>query len=146
MNNKTKDISIDVGSGVPKIDIPTSNNNIVDTITLQNGKSIDRVKEYDINDRFIHNDVNNKTHWNKPFFKGQSRTQGMYKLSHPKVRLFQLSEPQSVEDYNAFLAQLGGEGDDPQIANLTLDKQFHNGSFIILATYNEVWYILPDQK
>ena len=145
MDNK-KDISINVGAGVPKSDIQlNAHDSIADNIDLESIVNR-KVQHYDINDKFILNDVNNKTHWNKPFFKGQSRAQGMFKLSPPKVRLFHLKEEQQVEDYNKFLAQVGGGEDDPSITNLYLDKQFYNGEFIILATYNEVWYILPDQK
>ena len=68
----------------------------------------------------------------------------MFKLGHPKAKLFKLSEEKDVEEYNKLLAQIGSEGEDPQITNLTLDKQFYEGSYVILATYNEIWYILPE--
>jgi hypothetical protein len=72
MENK-KDISINVGSGVPKSDIQlNTHDNIIDDIDLE-AITAKKIQHYDINDKFILNEVNNKTHWNKPFFKGQSR-------------------------------------------------------------------------
>jgi hypothetical protein len=65
-----KDISINVGSGVPKSDINLDIENNTQSIELPDGRIINKVDTYSINDKFILNEVNNKTHWNKPFFKG----------------------------------------------------------------------------
>jgi hypothetical protein len=70
----------------------------------------------------------------------------MYKVGYPKALLFRLENQDDVEKYNEFLALVGGQNEDPQITNVSIDKQFHNGTFVILATYNEMWYILPEQK
>lgn len=146
--NKNKDISINVGSGVSRIEleIPSQDTSLqeenIDINSIQN----EPVKLVEFNDRFLYNNVGQKTYYNKAFFKGQSRQPGMYKLGYPKAKLFTLSTEQDLEQYNNFLAQIGGENEDPQIANLNIDKQFHDGKFVILASYNEVWYILPEQK
>lgn len=146
--NKNKDISINVGSGVSRVEleIPSQDTNLqeenIDINSIQN----EPIKLVEFNDRFLYNNVGQKTYYNKAFFKGQSRQPGMYKLGYPKAKLFTLSTEQDLEQYNNFLAQIGGENEDPQIANLNIDKQFHDGKFVILVSYNEVWYILPEQK
>lgn len=146
MLDKNKDISINTGTGVNRVDINITPS--VDETTqpedVKNTPEIINLPEF--NDRFLYNNVGQKTYYNKAFFKGQSRQPGMYKLGYPKSKLFTLSTQEDLEQYNSFLAQIGGEGEDPQIANLTIDKQFYEGKFVILASYNEVWYILPDQK
>lgn len=146
MLDKNKDISINTGTGVHRVDINIEPS--VDETTqpedIKNTPEIINLPEF--NDRFLYNNVGQKTYYNKAFFKGQSRQPGMYKLGYPKSKLFTLSTQEDLEQYNSFLAQIGGEGEDPQIANLTIDKQFYEGKFVILASYNEVWYILPDQK
>ena len=152
MHDKNKDISINVGSGVsrlelelPQLEVKTPG--ITETnIDLNEKSDNEPIKLVEFNDRFLYNNVGQKTYYNKAFFKGQSRQPGMYKLGYPKAKLFTLSTDQDLQQYNNFLAQLGGENEDPQIANLNIDKQFHDGKFVILASYNEVWYILPEQK
>lgn len=144
-----KDISVNVGNGVPKVDIAFDQEEELENIPQQDDSFPEKpqpIIHTELNDRFIYNSVGQKTHYNKAFFKGQSRHHGMFKLGHPKAKLFKLSEEKDVEEYNKLLAQIGSEGEDPQITNLTLDKQFHEGSYVILATYNEIWYILPEQK
>lgn len=146
--NKNKDISINVGSGVSRVEleIPSQDTLLQEENTDINLEQHEPIKLVEFNDRFLYNNVGQKTYYNKAFFKGQSRQPGMYKLGYPKAKLFTLSNEQDLEQYNNFLAQLGGENEDPQIANLNIDKQFHDGKFVILASYNEVWYILPEQK
>lgn len=152
MHDKNKDISINVGSGVsrlelelPQLEVKTPG--ITETnIDLDEKSDNEPIKLVEFNDRFLYNNVGQKTYYNKAFFKGQSKQPGMYKLGYPKAKLFTLATDQDLEQYNNFLAQLGGENEDPQIANLNIDKQFHDGKFVILASYNEVWYILPEQK
>lgn len=146
--NKNKDISINVGSGVSRVEleIPSQDTSLQEENTDLNSVQNEPIKLVEFNDRFLYNNVGQKTYYNKAFFKGQSRQPGMYKLGYPKAKLFTLSTEQDLEQYNNFLAQIGGENEDPQIANLNIDKQFHDGKFVILASYNEVWYILPEQK
>lgn len=157
MQNKNKDISVNVGSGVSRVqlEIPTMEtepqnttnlNNKVDTSEEDDEQKPQKVEMVEFNDRFIYNKVGQKTYYNKAFFKGQSRQPGMYKLGYPKAKLFILNTEEDLERYNAFLAQIGGEGEDPQITNLTIDRKFHEGKFVILASYNEMWYLLPEQK
>lgn len=143
MLDKNKDISINTGTGVHRVDINITPN-VDEPEDIKNTPEIINLPEF--NDRFLYNNVGQKTYYNKAFFKGQSRQPGMYKLGYPKSKLFTLSTQEDLEQYNSFLAQIGGEGDDPQITNLTIDKQFYEGKFVILVSYNEVWYILPDQK
>ena len=152
MHDKNKDISINVGSGVSRLEIELPQLEVRTPSTTETNIDLDEksnnepVKLVEFNDRFLYNNVGQKTYYNKAFFKGQSRQPGMYKLGYPKAKLFTLATDQDLEQYNNFLAQLGGENEDPQIANLNIDKQFHDGKFVILASYNEVWYILPEQK
>lgn len=152
MHDKNKDISINVGSGVSRLELELPQLEVRTPSTTETNIDLDEksnnepVKLVEFNDRFLYNNVGQKTYYNKAFFKGQSRQPGMYKLGYPKAKLFTLATDQDLEQYNNFLAQLGGENEDPQIANLNIDKQFHDGKFVILASYNEVWYILPEQK
>ena len=158
MQNKNKDISVNVGSGVSRVQIEIPNTDIqtqstpilnseADQDSNQNQKDKPQpIELVEFNDRFIYNNVGQKTYYNKAFFKGQSRQPGMYKLGYPKAKLFVLHTEEDLERYNTFLAQIGGEGEDPQIANLTIDRKFHEGKFVVLASYNEMWYLLPEQK
>lgn len=152
MHDKNKDISINVGSGVSRLELELPQLEVKTTSTIETNIDLDEksnnepIELVEFNDRFLYNNVGQKTYYNKAFFKGQSRQPGMYKLGYPKAKLFTLATDQDLEQYNNFLAQLGGENEDPQIANLNIDKQFHDGKFVILASYNEVWYILPEQK
>ena len=152
MHDKNKDISINVGSGVSRLELELPQLEVRTPSTTETNIDLDEksnnepVKLVEFNDRFLYNNVGQKTYYNKAFLKGQSRQPGMYKLGYPKAKLFTLATDQDLEQYNNFLAQLGGENEDPQIANLNIDKQFHDGKFVILASYNEVWYILPEQK
>lgn len=152
MHDKNKDISINVGSGVSRLELELPQLEVRTPSTTETNIDLDEksnnepVKLVEFNDRFLYNNVGQKTYYNKAFFKGQSKQPGMYKLGYPKAKLFTLATDQDLEQYNNFLAQLGGENEDPQIANLNIDKQFHDGKFVILASYNEVWYILPEQK
>lgn len=151
-----KDISINVGKGVAKDENIQLYQEEYTSNKITNSESIDLFEDddnkpkpielIDFNDRFIYNKVGQKTYYNKPFFKGQSRQPGMYKLGYPKSKLFRLSTEDDVQKFNEFLALIGSQDEDPQITNVTTDKQFHNGEFVILATYNEMWYILPEQK
>lgn len=157
MVTSNKDLSVNVGKGVERTQLPQShsekdyfkNNSLQEEQDLVEYDLDDKPKPInliDFNDRFLYNKVGQKTYYNKPFFKGQSTQPGMYKVGYPKALLFRLENQDDVEKYNEFLAQVGGQNEDPQITNVSIDKQFHNGTFVILATYNEMWYILPEQK
>lgn len=69
----------------------------------------------------------------------------MHKLGPPVTKTFNLSNPESLDEYNNLLKQVGADGDDPSIVIVYHDRQFWNGSYIALVTYNEVWYLLPKQ-
>lgn len=152
-----KDISINVGAGVPKLDVeldtthspfqqPVEEIPEVSSEDFITDSKPEKIQFTDINDKFILNSVGQKTYWNKPYFKGQSKSLGMFKYGHPKVQLFTLDSEENIQKYNDFLAQMGGEGEDPLIVNVSIEKEFWQGHFIVLVSYNEVWYILPDQK
>lgn len=99
----------------------------------------------DINDEFIYNRVGQRVYWNKPHFKGQFQKEGMRKMGHPKVQMFDLKDPEQLKGYNDLLKRVGAEGEDPSIVIMHHDRQFWEGSYIALVTYNEVWYLLPKQ-
>lgn len=159
------DLSIDPGFGIPSEQV---NQVVGGTLPIQTNTEEQSLKEEsdepnlleilepdvkpepivikEFNDRFLYDKNNRPIYYNRPFFKGQSKKPGMYRIGHPKAKVFHLSNPDELEDYNLLLAGTGIEGQDPQYINLSLDKQFWQGEFIVLAMYNEMWYLLPDQK
>lgn len=153
--NTQKDISINVGAGVPKADINLDSvqsdkieKEVEEIIPFEYDEHLrpTKIQYADINDKFIRNSVGQKVYWNKPFFKGQSRSNGLYKFGPPKIQVFKLDSPEAITAYNEFLAQMGGQDDDPTIVNVNIERQFWEGHFIVLVSYNEVWYSLPEQK
>jgi hypothetical protein len=97
MHDKNKDISINVGSGVSRLELELPQLEVRTPSTIETNIDLDEksnnepVKLVEFNDRFLYNNVGQKTYYNKAFFKGQSRQPGMYKLGYPKAKLFTLA-------------------------------------------------------
>ena len=160
MENKVE--SVNVGQGVTRID---ENDGVFPEQLVsdlsQQGDKVDPVVDVseqgqqdvqpspvivrDINDKFIYAETGETQYWNKPWFKGQFSKEGMSKLGPPVTKVFNLKNTDELDAYNKLLRQVGAAGDDPSIVIGYHDRQFWEGGYIALVTYNEVWYLLPKQ-
>lgn len=98
-----------------------------------------------LNDKFIMSATGHKTHWNKAYYKGQSKDKGQVAFSHQKAEVLDLSSDAGLARYNLLLQMAGAPGADPQIHICANRTEFHDGRFVALVHYVEYWYLLPEQ-
>lgn len=97
---------------------------------------------------YLTDHLNQKTFSNKATFANQYADQlinkGTVKRTALKARVFNLSKPEDLEEYNKILSS--AVEDNPSVEITVRDKHFHKGIFYIYIEYNDVMYKMPEVK
>lgn len=88
-----------------------------------------------------------KAQWSDtPVMRDQffNKTPGLVKYDPPVTEVFDLSVKEQLEAYNKLQARTFPV-DSPSIT-MKVREEFYNGKFIVLVTYSNIWYLLPESK
>lgn len=95
--------------------------------------------------KFLVDSTGEKRWCDQPFENKQRTKPGLFMLSEPQAKWFDLSKPDDLKAYNRLLKDVAPY-DAPTVE---IDKevgQFHDGSYLNLVIYHRVWYLMPHQK
>lgn len=80
---------------------------------------------------------------NRPIIKGLFQ-QGQWRPGPTQVAVWHLANQEDLDAYNALMERAAG--DDPEVVITQATEKFHNGNFVVLVKYFEVWYKSPINK
>lgn len=112
---------------------------------LKKLKQHERVIRKEGENVFILDELGRKEWSSQPIVTGQFQNPGMSEVDHPVIRQFTMDDPAEAKEFNELLKKTQ-PAESPSILLEILDRQFYAGHFVILASYAQVWYRMPEPK
>lgn len=128
VNSNAVEAFIKAQTHMPTLTVPEDNDRLED----ENGNV------------YIFNPTGQIKYSTTPTIKGQYEKPKFWKLGELRANIYKLGNSKELKSYNSLLRLASRE--DPGVQIVELDKQFHNGEFIVMVTYRTILYLALTTK